>query len=144
MKYTCHVDINKPVDEVVRLFDNPENLRHWQPGLLSYEHLEGEPGTEGARAKMHYKMGKRDVEMIETIMYRNFPDAMKCTYEANGVLNIQETRFEPIDNERTRYTSENEFQLKGFMKLMGWLMPGAFKKQTLKFMNQFKSYAESN
>jgi hypothetical protein len=29
------------------------------------------------------------------------------------------------------------------MKLIGWLMPGAFKKQSQKYLNDFKDFAEN-
>lgn len=143
MKYTCYVDIDQPIDKVVELFDNPDNMRHWQEGLLSYEHLEGKPGQPGAKARLQYKMGKREVEMIETIIERDLPSVFSATYEANGVMNIQKNYFEPLDDKATRWKSESEFQLSGFMKLMGWFMPGAFKKQSQKYMDQFKAFAES-
>lgn len=142
MKYTCSIDIAKPLGEVITLFDNPDNMKHWQPGLLSFEHLSGEPGTPGAKSRLFYKMGKREIEMIETIITRNLPDEFSGTYEANGVKNIVMNRFVPIDESNTRYVSDQEFQLSGFMKLMGWLMPGSFKKQTLKYMEQFRDFAE--
>ena len=37
---------------------------------------------------------------------------------------------------------ENEFQFKGFMKLIGFFMPGAFEKQSFKYMKDFKAFAE--
>lgn len=44
MKYKLDIIINKPVDEVIKLFDNPDNLKKWQPELVSFEHLSGEEG----------------------------------------------------------------------------------------------------
>ncbi len=143
MKYTCSVDIDQPLQKVIDLFDNPDNMKHWQPGLLSFEHLSGDPGEPGAKSRLHYKMGKRDIEMTETIIERDLPRMFSSTYEANGVLNIQKNTFVPVDEQTTRYVSENEFRFSGFMKIMGWLMPGAFKKQSQKYMDQFKEFAES-
>ena len=87
-------------------------------------------------------MGKREIEMVETITKRNLPEEFTGTYEAKGVFNIAKNSFIPIDDNRTKYVTEQEFQFKGFMKLMGAVMPGAFKKQTLKYMNAFKEFAE--
>ena len=44
---------------------------------------------------------------------------------------------------RTKYISEQEFQFKGFMKVIGFIMPGAFKKQSMKYLEAFKNFAES-
>ena len=42
-----------------------------------------------------------------------------------------------------RYTTEQEFQFKGFMKIMAFLMPGAFKKQSMQYLKDFKAFAEN-
>jgi|GEM_PF-4656558 len=34
MEYTCDIKIHKPIDEVISLFDNPENMKEWQPGAF--------------------------------------------------------------------------------------------------------------
>ena len=88
MKYTAEVEINQPLKKVVELFDNPDNMKNWMEGLQSFETISGTPGQEGAKAKMHFKMGKREIEMIETITKRNLPEEFTGTYEAKGVFNI--------------------------------------------------------
>ena len=142
MKYTTEIEINQPVNKVVELFDNPDNMKEWMEGLQSFETISGTPGEEGAKAKLKYKMGKREIEMIETITKRNLPDEFTGTYEAKGVFNIVKNRFIPIGDNKTKYVTEQEFQFSGFMKMMGMFMPGAFKKQSLKYMNAFKEFAE--
>lgn len=144
MRYTISIDIDLPREKVIELFDNPDNLKQWQPGLQKIEHLSGEPGQAGAKMKMYYKMGKREIEMIETVTLRELPEKFHGTYDANGVHNIQENYFEVIDQNKTRWTSISEFQFNNFsMKVMGWIMPGAFKKQSKKYMTLFKDFAEN-
>lgn len=142
MKYSSEIEINLPVKKVVELFDNPDNLKLWQPGLQSFQHLSGTPGEPGAKSKLHFKMGKRDIEMIETITVRNLPEEFSGTYEAKGVWNEVKNHFIPLDGNRTLYRSENEFRFSGFMKIIGFLMPGAFKKESMKYLQQFKEFAE--
>lgn len=142
MKYSTEIDVNLPVARVIELFDDPENLKHWQPGLKSFEHLSGTPGQPGAKSKLLFQMGNREIEMIETVTVRNLPQEFSGTYEADGVFNIVKNYFVPIDENRTKYISEQEFQFKGFMKIMGWLMPGMFKKQSQVFLENFKNFAE--
>ncbi|MEX0967617.1 MAG: SRPBCC family protein [Bacteroidia bacterium] len=143
MKYTNEVIINLPRERVVELFDNPDNLKHWQPGLKSFEHISGEAGKPGAKSQIKYEMGKRKIEMVETIIKRDLPDEFSAVYETKGVWNEQRNLFIPIGPDKTRYLSEAEFRFSGFMKLIGWLMPGAFKKQSQKYLDDFKTFAES-
>ena len=142
MKYVSVIDIDLPRPRVVELFDDPENMKKWMQGLQEFTHLSGLPGQIGARSKLLFRMGNRRVEMIETITSRNLPDTMGGTYEAKGVFNLITVRFIDLDG-KTRYVSEQEFRFSGlFMKLMARLMPGAFKKQTMKYMQAFKEFAE--
>lgn len=142
MKYTVDILIDLPRAKVIALFDNPDNMQKWQPDLISFEHLSGEPGQVGAKSKLHYKMGKREVEMIETITKNDLPNELSGTYETKGVFNIISNTFHEVNENQTKWVSENEFQFSGFMKLIGIFMKSAFPKQTLKFMNQFKEFAE--
>lgn len=144
MKYTSETIINKPVEEVVELFDNPDNLGKWMEGLQSFEHVSGIPGQPGAKSKLRFRMGKRELQMMETITVRNLPDEFSGVYEAKGVHNVVKNRFVRMPDNTTKHISENEFQFKGFMKIVAMLMPGAFKKQSMKYLQDFKRFAENN
>lgn len=143
MKYTCEIEINKPRDEVIALFDNPDNMKMWQPGFVSMDLIEGTAGQPGARSKLVYMMGKRPIEMVETITKRNLPDEFSGTYEAKGVWNEVKNFFHEAGPGKTRWVTEQEFRFTGFMKVIGFLMPGAFKKQSMKYLTYFKTFAET-
>lgn len=142
MKYTTEIELNLPLNRVIELFDNPQNMPKWQPGLISFEHIEGNPGREGAQSKLKYKMGKREIEMIETIIIRNLPHEFSGTYKAPGVFNLVKNYFSEAGPDKTRWIVKNEFAFQGIMGLWGLLMPGMFKKQSFKYMQQFKEFAE--
>jgi len=143
MKYTTEIEINKPIDEVITLFNDPDNMDKWMEGLQSFEHISGVPGEVGAKSKLKFKMGKREIEMIETITVSNLPEEFSGIYEAKGVFNVVKNKFEKISETSTKHISEHEFQFKGFMKVIAFLMPRAFKKQSMKYMIDFKHFAES-
>ncbi len=143
MKYSVSITIDKPVDEVIALFDNVDNMKKWMDGLESYKSISGTAGEVGAKSRMEFKMGKREIKMVETITAKNLPEEFTATYEAKGVFNIVKNSFEPLPSNKTKYSTEQEFQFKGFMKLIGLLMPGAFKKQSMKYLKDFKAFAES-
>lgn len=143
MKYRLEIDINQPRSKVIELFDDPDNLKHWQPGFISFSHRSGTPGEVGAQSTLRYNMGGSECEMIETITARRLPDEFSGTYETKGVWNKIENRFVELGPNQTRWIADNEFRCAGFVKLLGWLMPGMFKKQSRKFMQQFKVFAET-
>lgn len=142
MEYKCEIEIDLPVEKVVELFDNQDNLQKWMEGLKKIEHISGTPGMPDAQTKLYFDMGKRKVEMIETIKTNNLPEEFTAKYEASGVVNIAKNSFEAVAGDKTKYVTHQEFQFKGMMKLMGLLMPGAFKKQTQKYLERFKEFAE--
>jgi hypothetical protein len=73
-------------------------------------------------------MGKREIEMIETIIHRNLPDEFSGTYEAKGVYNKINNKFVAKSENATTWKTENEFRFKGFMKLFAFFMPGCVQK----------------
>ena len=90
-------------------------------------------------------MGKRRVEMVETITVKNLPDEFSGTYEVDGTVNHITARFIDLGNNRTKYISESEFIFSSFMmKVFAFIMPGMFKKQSLENMQRFKEFAESS
>ncbi len=144
MKYTCKLVINLPREQVVELFDNPDNLPRWMEGLQSFEHLSGEPGRPGAKSRLIFERGEGETfEMIETLTRNNLPDEMSGTYQTNGTCNRIVNRFVAEGPDATRWVAENEFHFSGFMRIAAWFMRPLFKRQSLKFMRAFKVFAEA-
>ncbi|MES2588375.1 MAG: SRPBCC family protein [Bacteroidota bacterium] len=142
MKYSLEIVIDKPIQEVIEKFDNVENMKEWMDGLQSFEHLSGTLGEVGAKAKLVFQIGNRNIEMIETITVKDLPKEFSGTYDAKGVHNIVKNYFSEIDSDSTLYKTDQEFQFKGFMKIIAALMPGAFKKQSKKYLVDFKTFVE--
>ena len=143
MKYDCDILLELPRERVLELFDNTENMGKWMPGLQSFEALGGEPGQLGSRARMVFQEGRRRIEMVETVTERSLPDRLAMTYEAKGVWNQVVNRFVPEGEGATRWVSEQEFRFSGYMRILAPFMRGAFPKQTRKYMELFKRFAES-
>ncbi|MDA8692436.1 SRPBCC family protein [Saprospiraceae bacterium] len=144
MKFRCQVDIDLPRDLVVEAFDSPENLKEWQDGFVSYEHKSGASGEVGAQAIMVYKIGKRDMVLTETILKNDLPRTFIGQYDFKEGSNTMSNTFEIITVGITRWVAEVEYtRMDSFMmKMMSKLMPGMFKKQTQKWLNQFKVFVE--
>ncbi len=143
MKYTVDIEINLPREKVVELFMNPDNYPKWMEGLETYEVLEGEPGQDGTKSRYHFKTGKREITMVETILKNNLPESLELSFKAKGLYNKVISRFEVIDANTTQYISNQEFRFKGLMRMLGWFMSGAFKKQSFENVEAFKIFAES-
>ncbi|SDR66174.1 hypothetical protein SAMN04487764_0038 [Gillisia sp. Hel1_33_143] len=142
MKYSEEIIIDLPREEVISKMEKPENFKFWQKGFISYNHISGSPGEEGARAKLKFRISNREIEMIECIEKSNLPYELHTTYKSKGVFNTQKNYFKEESENSTRWISDNQFEFSGFMNVIGKLMPGMFKKQSYQFMKDFKTFAE--
>ena len=143
MRYETEIIVNLPRARVIELFDSFDNLKQWQEGLISYEHISGEPGQPGATTRLLYDMGRRRMEMIETIIERNLPDEFSATYDASGVHNIVRNIFYD-EEEQTRWVLDSDFQFRSYMRIVSLFIPNSsFRNQTRSSMESFKRFAEN-
>ncbi len=142
MTYTTEIIVEKPIDEVMALFKNPDNLMHWQRGLKSTKLLKGVSGEAGAKRKLEINLEGRDITMIETITKCDLPHNWHARYTSNGLESIQENYFEPKTPNSTYWRTYSKFKFSGFMKVVGALLPNLFKKRSSTVMKDFKNFAE--
>ena len=144
MKFTIQLPVDAPRAKVLELFDDPDKLSKWQPDLVSFEPMSGTPGHPGAKSRLLYRTGGRDLEMIETIEVRNLPEEFTAIYEMDGTWNRVANRFRESGPHSTQYTADYEFQFKGFLKYFAFFIRGMCERQCRKVMEQFKAFAEQS
>lgn len=143
LKYSFELDIHAPLEKVSDLFGDHDNVKHWQPTLIRMEHVSGELRQQGAVHRLVHKMGNREVEMIETLVDIKPPHRFVATYEADKVWNRFACEFSDNGNGTTHWHMRSEFQCSGIMRVMIWVAPGLFRKQSRQAMRDFKAFAES-
>ena len=143
MQYITEILIEKPIQDVILKMDTTANLKHWQEGFVSAEQISGTPREFGAKLKLKYDFGNRRMEVIETITKQNFPSQFDATYTTNGIRNIQQNHFESTKKGYTKWICKNIYEPTSFkMNAMLLLMPRTFKKQTKRYMKNFKNFVE--
>lgn len=142
MKYSHEIIIDLPREKVIEIFDNQENAFEWMEGLKSWDQLSGEPGKEGAKSRLTYETKRGKMVIDEEITKKDLPDMCNFVFTSKGVTNWNDNRFEEIAPNQTKWVQSNVFKCKGMIWVFAKLMPGAFKKQSLKYMSDFKSFAE--
>ena len=148
IKYTEEIEINSNIDSLIVLFDNPYNMKEYMEGIESYIVLSGNIREVGAKAELvvafiEKDVVKRRIVMIEEIITNNLPKEKKVTYTADGVYNIVTNRFEKVSENKTKFINEQEFEFKGYMKIISFFIPSAFKKQSKIYLEDFKEFAEN-
>jgi uncharacterized membrane protein len=142
ISYTNTIIIELPREEVIKLFNSKENLYKWMKGLKNVEPIDDVEGEVGSRMRLQFITGKREMEMIETITKKNLPEEFHGTYETSGVVNTQRNFFRQEGAHKTKWISESDFHFTNWMRYFAPLMKGLFKKQSFKFMQDFKRFAE--
>lgn len=144
MRYTKEIKVNVPIDEFVQKLDNIDNLKHWQRGLISAEHISGDLRLFGDKMRLIYRFGSRTLEITETITKRNLPNEFHANYKSKTSQNLQQNFYKKTNDGFTMWTSHNEFVPLNFkMRLILFFMPNAFKTQSVTYMQDFKNFAEN-
>jgi len=148
IKYSEEIVINANIDTVSALFDNPYNMKKYMVGIESYTVLSGKIREVGATAELIVNYVDEDevinkIIMIEEIITNNLPDEKKISYTTDGVYNIVTNRLVKVSEEQTKFINQQEFEFKGYLKLVGFFMPSAFKHQSKEYLQKFKEFVEN-
>lgn len=98
MEFSHEVVINKDREEVWKIFDNPDNLKKWQPTLKSFEPQSGQPGQVGATSKLIYEENGREIVLTETIKSRDYPQEFSGSYSSSHATNNLTNKFLTLDD----------------------------------------------
>jgi hypothetical protein len=143
MKYSCVIEINLPIKKTVELWNNKDYFKEWQDDFCSIELISGTHNYKGSKSRLLF-VGKRKIELVETILSIDLPNEKTALYEHVHMSNTQCSRFISIGKNKTKYISEVEYiKFNGILiKALAMVFPGKFKSQSQKWMNQFKAFAE--
>ncbi|GHH43318.1 SRPBCC family protein [Lentzea cavernae] len=153
MKYTVSIQIDQPLEKVAPLLADPAQLPKWLRGLVVHEPISGTHGHVGTTSRVVLETGKQKMEATETITRREpvdlhgIPKGGVVHYEreivGEGMWSAARERLSEAGPHSTLWESENEYRFSGvLMRVVGLLMPGAFRKQSLRHMQDFKAFAE--
>lgn len=142
MMFSHEILTNLPREEVIDKMEDPAGLKHWQRSFIYSRHLSGLQGKEGAKYKLKYSTGKKDIILIKSILKRVYPKKIHCTFETEGIFKIWKNFFEEAPGNKTRWIVDKEIQFSGLGKFVGIFKADTFKKHTLELMQEFKAYSE--
>ena len=141
LKFETIIDASR--DRVWAAFDNPDNMKKWQPTLESFTPVSGIPGQPDAVSELVYSENGRRVVMTETITERRKPDLMAGVYDTDCGKTLIVNHFEIVDENTTRWLSWCNFTFTGFMRFMSLFLAGSIRKRTEADMGRFKLLVET-
>nr|MDT0657133.1 SRPBCC family protein [Micromonospora sp. DSM 115978] len=153
MKYTNTIEVDLPREKVVPLLADPTHLPKWLRGMVRHEPVNGVHGQLGTESRVVLQSGKRTIELTETITRREpadlhgIPKEVVVHFEREtvgaGMWSVVRDRLTEATPETTLWESESEYRFSSLpMRLVGLLMPSAFRKQSQQHMQDFKAFAE--
>ncbi|GAB2737656.1 SRPBCC family protein [Amycolatopsis magusensis] len=153
MKYTNSIEIALPREKVAQLLTDPAHLPKWLRGMVLHEPVTGAHGQLGTKSRVVLQSGKRQFECTETITRREPADLHEIPKESvvhfdreivgAGMWSVVRERLTEAGPETTLWESESEYRFSGLlMRLVGLLMPGAFRKQSQQHLQDFQAFAE--
>jgi hypothetical protein len=121
--------------------------------LVLHEPLSGAHGQVGTTSRVVFQMGKQRIEGTETITRREpvdlheIPSGSVVHFDrgivSEGMWSAVRDQLTEAGPQTTFWQSESEYRFSGLlMRLMGPLMPGAFRKQSQQHLQDFKAFAE--
>jgi uncharacterized protein YndB with AHSA1/START domain len=143
MKFRHEIVIDADRDAVWTAFDDPENMRAWQPTLESFALKGGEAGHPGAVTELVYDENGRKVTLLETVTERREPDFMAATYESDVGNALIVNHFEDAGDGRTRWTMYGNHSFRGIFRVLGIFFAGSIRRRNEDMMNNFKLLAET-
>jgi uncharacterized protein YndB with AHSA1/START domain len=143
MKFTLELPLQRSRAEVWRAFDNPENMKKWQPTLVKLETISGTQGQPGALSKLTYAEGKGEFILMEKVAYRAEPERLEDIYENDFADNSVKNTFIVTGENETLWKMEVEFKFKSLlMKIVGPFAKKNFVKRSRRDMERFKEFVE--
>ena len=143
MKFRNEIVIDADQQSVWAAFDDPENIKAWQPTLESFAQKSGERGQPGSVAELVYDENGRKVRLVETITERREPHFMAGTYESGAGNALIVNYFEDAGDGRTRWVMYGNHAFKGAFRLLGIFVAGSIRRRNEDLMNNFKLFAET-
>ncbi|NGO41168.1 SRPBCC family protein [Streptomyces sp. YC419] len=136
-----------------QLLADRAHLPKWLRGLVLHEPLSGVHGQVGTKSRVVMQMGRQKIECTETITHRDPADLREIPIGnvvhfdreivGEGMWSAVRDRLTEAGPEKTLWVSESEYRFSGvLMRVVGVLMPGAFRKQSQQHMQDFKAFAE--
>jgi uncharacterized membrane protein len=144
MKYTNKVIINSPIDIVISLWSDPKNYPKWQSGFIKKVPLTGNPNEKGSKSEIYLNHNNKEMKLIETVIESNLPKEKMVLVEHEHMINTMKSVFVDLGGGQTEYLSEIEYvEFKTFLpKVVAYLFPGMFRKQSQQWLDQFKVFVE--
>ena len=140
VKYTAEIEINKPINEVFKNFENVDFMKKWLPEVKSIEPIEEKVGVVGSTYTMTVINQGQEMKMVEKITAYIPNEKMTFQFDSDQMTKIDDYNFIANGN-KTKMIQNCSVNSKSY--ITACLFPyfkGTFKN--LSYMKRFKEEVE--
>jgi len=143
MKFRTEIDIDRPVNELIGLLQDPDVTMKWLDGLRSVKHVSGDFRRPGCVSRVVFDSPAGRMLITETVISNELPEEYIIRYDGQGYVSYSNYSFEELSSDSTKFIIVQHVELKGAFKLAGGLLKGTMDRQLNKSAESFKRYAEN-
>jgi carbon monoxide dehydrogenase subunit G len=137
------VEINRPVEQVFRYMNDPNNLTKWLGGLVEITPLTNGEARVGSKTRQVFEENGRKIEMIEEVVIYEPNRRVKIKGASKMFDLTADYQLHDLGG-RTRIDYETEVQMNGLLfKLLDMLMAGSGRKKLAEDFARLKAQVEA-
>ncbi len=144
VEYTNEITVDRPLEEVWIKFNDLDQLQEWIPEIISISALEETADKLGSKYEMVVEDHGNKMTMIETITEYVVNEKVALRFDAGNMIKTDLHEFTGSGNSTT-ITSSHVCKGDNYIhKCMFAFFGTMFKKIDQGYLDQFKTWAESN
>ncbi len=137
------VEINLPMDKVIELFLDKNNLKEWKKNFVTFGNVSGIPGQVGAVTVLVFKTGN----LWETIVSKNLPTEIITDYEHQKTKVVHTTIHNFTSLSENKTLIEEEKYIRKHHSILSRIIIAIFANNAQRYeqdqLNKFKIFAEN-
>lgn len=142
--YNATITINKPVEQVFSTFTTTHKVQNWIPEIKSVETIQENIGKTGSTYKIVLDNKGQVITMTQKVMAYIPNEKVTLFFDAENMLKKDDYRFEENNGTTTITLSSSCRSDSYIMACMFPFFKSTFKRQDQSYLNNFKSFIETN
>lgn len=142
IKYSAEVEIDKPIGEVFRLFQDVETRKKWMPEIKSIDSIKVTPQKLGSTYKVIVDNQGENLEVIEKIKAYIPNEKVTLQFSSKAMLKTEDFNFTE-QNGKTKIVQYSTLQTNSY--LLACTFPwfkSKFESLAQNYLNDFKAVVE--
>ena len=149
LSYYEEIIINSDIQNVIDLHEEPKYLEHYMNGFISFKTVQGESRKTGSISEISIVFNSnesvtRKIVMKEKVLSNNLPNEKVIQLNTSSVNNLITYRFVKLGKDKTQFFRTHEYEFNTYMKVYSFFMSRKIKRESYKYLKNFKNFVENN